>query len=118
MTPYEEYLLPIQRRAILSFLVAANGFELNDGLLMSVLRDESLPVGSRENMHAIEDWLAEKGLVTIRTPKLTHTIDRVLCLTDVGMDVALGLTELPGIQRASRETYERLRGIANGTSGA
>jgi hypothetical protein len=118
MNPIEDYRLPAQRRAILNYLVAAKGFEMNDGLMMAILRDDIMAVSSRAAMQAIEDWMAERGLVTIGEPRPgQETLDRSLTLTPLGLEVAQGISDIPGILRPSRAMAERMMRIAAGLEG-
>ncbi len=115
MTSYADYLLPVQRRAILNYLVAAKGYEMSDGLMMAILRDETMAVESRAEMHAIEDWLAARDLIAVTLPPPgAERLDRTLTLTPLGLEVAQGISDIPGIQRPSRAMAERMRRIASG----
>jgi hypothetical protein len=116
MSGFGEYMLPIQRRAILNYLVASKGFELNERLLMRVLEDNLIGVDSYDDVRTITDWLVERGLVEARAPKsdLHDAGDRMLAMTEKGLDVAQGYSELPDIQRSPRKVAERMRRIVSG----
>jgi hypothetical protein len=88
---------------------------MNDGLMMFILRDDMLPVASRAAMEAMEDWLAERGLITVHGPRAgQESLDRSLTLTPLGLEVAQGISDIPGIQRPSRAMAERMFRIASG----
>lgn len=83
-----------RRLIILASLEAANGYQLNDSVLLRTIEASTAPV-STDRLRAELEWLEEQGLVN--TVKGTTTW--LASVTERGADVALGRTSVSGVDR-------------------
>jgi len=83
-----------RRLIILVSLQAANGYRLNDSVLMRTIEASTAPV-SMDRLHTELDWLAEQDLVCVNRDAPTWLAN----ITERGADVALGRTSVPGVDR-------------------
>ena len=89
-----------RRHIILAALQAANGYRLNDSVLLSTIEAGSAPV-SMDKLHTELNWLAEQGLVCV-TPGEHSWLANI---TTRGADVAIGRATVPGVDRPRPGAY-------------
>lgn len=85
-----------RRLVILRYLAAQPDYSLNESVMLSGLEVVGHAV-SRSQIAADYDWLAEKGLITIR--EIMDGKVRVGTLTVLGDDVAKGRERVEGVKR-------------------
>ncbi|WP_194745734.1 ArsR family transcriptional regulator [Thermaurantiacus tibetensis] len=88
---YRQHVAEHLRRLILAVMAEAPAYRSNAALLKEAAVHLGIPAG-RELVRAELAWLADMGLVTL-------TGEEVAELTARGLDVAQGLSHLPGIAR-------------------
>jgi DNA-binding transcriptional ArsR family regulator len=91
---YSEHLAEIARLALLTALADAPGYTLNSVMAHTVLSGAGLPL-SRDRVATEIAWLAEQGLLTARAQGQWTVAE----LTTRGLDVAQGLSTVPGVAR-------------------
>lgn len=95
---WERHLSEHRRLGMLRILDAAPGHSCNE----SLLHDAVLSLGvitTRDQIRTELTWLAEQGLVA--TTELGGLV--IARITQRGMEVAKGLTTVPGVKRPSPE---------------
>ena len=99
MGSFAETLLADRRRAVLSILATADGFALNEDLLVRELSRVRMGICTRDDMRALLAWLERQGLVLLeQLPAAAAFPDGLwtATVTRAGRDVARGATH-PGI---------------------
>ena len=91
---FAEYEREHRRLAILSMLMQASEYQLNESLLASTLHAMALTV-SHDALRTQLAWLREQGLVTIEEVAGLQ----IATLTQRGMEAAQGIIEVPGVRR-------------------
>lgn len=98
MTQFDAYLAEDRRLTILKLLAESGGYSCNEYLLQSALEPFGHAI-SADRLRADLAWLAELGLVRIKTPgdiQVAHAVER-------GLDVAAGRATVPGVKRPRPE---------------
>ncbi|MGI2326136.1 MULTISPECIES: VpaChn25_0724 family phage protein [Methylococcus] len=91
---YEDFITEERRLVILRRLVQAPAYTLDQTVLTKALALEGLAV-SRDRLKTDLAWLAEQDLIVGQQPGGVW----VATLTVRGLDVAQGLTVVPGVAR-------------------
>lgn len=97
---YAEHVLSNRRLTILRLLERDPDYSLNDSVVQMVLVEFGHAV-SRDVVRTDLAWLSEQGLVV--TKMVAERVE-VATLTTRGVDVALGRTVVPGVQRPSPQS--------------
>jgi hypothetical protein len=98
MTDYQVTLRKHRRLAILHFLEESQGFTSNVSILTEVLNSNKVGITSTRDQTATElVWLSENGFVTLAGDSDFW----VATATTQGVDIALGRSTHPHIQRPS-----------------
>lgn len=93
---FAEYLAEDRRLVILRALEACAGYESNESLISTVIRQFG-HVASRDQVRTDFVWLKEQGLVTIE--EIEHLM--IAKLTQRGFETAQGIVTSPGVKRPS-----------------
>lgn len=99
MGSFAETLAADRRRAVLTILHAAEGFALNEDLLVRELNRVRLGVCTRDDIRALLAWLDRQGLVELEQLPAAPAIPEGLwtaTATRAGRDVARGASH-PGV---------------------
>ena len=90
-----DYILTRDRRlVVLQALHAANGYQLYDRVLLLTIEGGTAAV-SLDRLRTDLDWLAEQGLIGVER----HDGPWLARIEARGVDVALGRTTVPGVER-------------------
>jgi len=95
-TKFAEFLAEDRRLVILRALEACGGYESNESLIATVVRQFGHVV-SRDQVRTDFAWLREQGLVTIEEIEGLM----IATLTQRGFEAATGIITTPGIKRPS-----------------
>ena len=88
-----------QRMIILSLLKEGSGYAMNEDILQSALEVAGGYKVSSDKLRTELNWLSEQGLLKLE--KLEHLW--IAKITQRGLDVACGRTDVPGVQRPRPE---------------
>jgi Fe2+ or Zn2+ uptake regulation protein len=92
---WDSHLAEDRRLAVLRFLDAAPAYAANESLLHEAMERVGHVVG-RDTIRTDLSWLAEQGLLKLRT--IADTLS-VATITGRGQDVARGRAVVPGVKR-------------------
>jgi len=97
MKGYAEHFTSHLRLTILLILTEAPGYQANDSIIHTAAEGMGLPA-TRDRIRTELVWLEEQGLLSTRSPAEGV---KVACISERGMDVAMGMASCPGVQRPS-----------------
>ncbi len=92
--PYQKTVSEHLRLTILRLLSEQGDYSLNESLMLDMLHDFAFSC-SRDKLKTELSWLAEQGIVEIN---LAYGLS-IVKINSRGVDVATGLTNMPGIKR-------------------
>ena len=99
MSNYRELVMEDLRLVVLLLLKESQNYELNSSVLQLAAQEYGHAVSS-DTLHSELHWLAEQGLVGVRQMASIY----VATLTARGLDVARGVSKVPGVKRPGPES--------------